>query len=76
MGFLGAKFLIENPYFILPSRGEGLPRAMIEAMACSCVAVGSNIGGIKELVEDKFIVKANILAIPNASPFKVSKNLI
>lgn len=51
-------YLMDHSFFVLPSRGEGLPRAMIEAMACSCIAVGSDIGGIKELIEDKFIVKA------------------
>lgn len=52
------EFLKSHSYFVLPSRGEGLPRAMIEAMACSCVCVGSDIGGIKELIKDEFIVKA------------------
>jgi glycosyltransferase involved in cell wall biosynthesis len=49
-------YLMSHSFFVLPSRGEGLPRAMIEAMACSCVCVGSDIGGIKELISDEFIV--------------------
>lgn len=51
--------LIESPYFVLPSRGEGLPRAMIEAMACSRLCVGSNIGGILELLDEKWCVPVN-----------------
>jgi glycosyltransferase involved in cell wall biosynthesis len=36
--------------FVLPSHGEGLPRAMIEAMARALPCIGSDIGGIAELI--------------------------
>ncbi|THF87141.1 glycosyltransferase family 4 protein [Deinococcus sp. KSM4-11] len=36
--------------FVLPSRTEGLPRAMIEAMARAMPCIGSTVGGIPELL--------------------------
>jgi glycosyltransferase involved in cell wall biosynthesis len=43
--------------FVMPSRQEGLPRALIEAMARALPAIGTRVGGIPELLDDDFIVQ-------------------
>lgn len=42
--------------FVMPSRTEGMPRALIEAMARALPAVGSRVGGIEELLDRSCLV--------------------
>jgi glycosyltransferase involved in cell wall biosynthesis len=42
--------------FVLPSKTEGLPRVMIEAMARGLACLGSDVGGIPELLSNEDLV--------------------
>ncbi|MEU0959463.1 glycosyltransferase family 4 protein [Micromonospora aurantiaca] len=44
--------------FVMPSRTEGLPRALIEAMARALPAIGSTAGGIPELLPPEMLFTA------------------
>jgi L-malate glycosyltransferase len=48
--------------FLLPSRCEGLPRAIIEAMARSLPSLASNVGGIPELLAPEDLVPVGDVA--------------
>lgn len=49
------EYLDDIDIYIQPSRQEGLPRALIEAMSRGCPALGSTTGGIPELLNEDFI---------------------
>jgi glycosyltransferase involved in cell wall biosynthesis len=50
-GTLIFDFLDNVDLFIVPSRQEGLPRALVEAMSRGCPCIASSVGGIPELLE-------------------------
>jgi glycosyltransferase involved in cell wall biosynthesis len=51
--------LDESDLFVLASRTEGLPRAMIEAMARALPCIGTDVGGIPELLGPQEMVPKN-----------------
>lgn len=54
--------LDRSDMFLMPSRSEGLPRAIIEAMAAGLPVVGSAVGGIPEMLS------ADCLVSPDDAP--------
>ncbi len=48
-------FLDSLHLYIHPSRQEGLPRAVLEAMSRGKLVLGANIAGLPELIEKKFL---------------------
>lgn len=49
------EWLEEIDIYTQPSRQEGLPRALIEAMSKALPAIGANTAGIPELIDRKYI---------------------
>ena len=44
------KFYQISDLFLMPSRGEGFPRVMLEAMACKCPPLAFDVGGVSEIM--------------------------
>lgn len=63
------EFLDSIDLFVMPSRAEGLPRALVEAMSRGCPCIASAVGGIPELLD------AGDLVPPN-SPEKLAKLIL
>jgi len=52
-------FLDSVDLFVMPSRAEGFPRALHEAMSRGCPCIGSHVGGIPELLAPEDLVPPN-----------------
>jgi len=65
-------FLKSLDIFILPSREEGLGSVLIEAMACSLPLIGTDAGGIPELIENEY----NGFIVPKENPEELSQAII
>lgn len=64
--------LAQADIYILPSRDEALPRAMIEAMAYGKAIVATDVGGIPEVINDGM----NGLLVANEDTQALSQQLI
>mgnify|MGYP001475658728 CR=1 FL=1 len=53
------EFLDNIDIYIQPSRQEGLPRSVIEAMSRALPSIGTNIAGIPELIEEEYMYDKN-----------------
>lgn len=60
--------------YVLPSRSEGLPRSLIEAMARGLPCLASNVGGIPELLASEDLVPPGVVATLAAKIESVIRN--
>jgi glycosyltransferase involved in cell wall biosynthesis len=65
------KLLCSAHIFVLPSRDEGLPMALLEAMAYGLVPVTTTVGSIGEAVSDR----VNALVVQPGSPSEIAEAL-
>lgn len=47
------QLLCSSDIFCLPSRAEGLPLALLEAMGCGCCCVATDVGAVREALTDR-----------------------
>ena len=40
------------PIFVLPSKYEGNPKVLLEAMSCGCAVIGTDVQGIRNIIVD------------------------
>ncbi len=73
---LAKEYLAAGDVFLLPSNREGMPVAMLEAMANNLVPVGSRVGGVPEIVQpgNGFIIEKDNLKGFADNLISLSKN--
>lgn len=60
--------------YIQPSRTEGMPRALIEAMSRGCLCIGSEVGGIPELLPKEYLFRKGNVNDLTALFLKIKEN--
>jgi glycosyltransferase involved in cell wall biosynthesis len=70
------KILNEYRYFALVSVSEGSPKALLEAMSCGCLCIGTDVEGIKEVIIDEQtgILSNDLSSVEIAKAFKLVQN--
>ena len=58
--------------YIHPSRSEGLGASIMEASTASIPLIGSNVGGIPEVIQDKY----NGVIVPAEDPDALANSII
>jgi len=75
--FLGSRedvpqLLASCDLFVLPSASEGLPNALLEAMAAGLPAIATSVGGVPEVIEHE----VTGLLVPPSEPVALSKAIL
>lgn len=51
------KFLLESDLYVMPTKAEGLPRVVIEAMSVGLPCISSKISGLPELLDSHYLTE-------------------
>lgn len=54
-------------YFTLVSKHEGMPKALIEGMACGAICIGTNVSGINEVIKGDVGILADDISVESLS---------
>ena len=54
--------------FIMPSKGEGFPRVLLESMACACPSIAFDVGGVKNILPEE-IIEELVIPLKDESKF-------
>lgn len=65
------RLLMTHQISVLSTHYEGMPLALVEAMAAGCAVVGSDVVGVRELIEDGH----NGRLVPEGDPVALAKAL-
>ncbi|ACV23991.1 glycosyltransferase family 4 protein [Methanocaldococcus fervens] len=67
-----ASFMRKCSFLVVPSRSEGFGMVAVEAMACSKPVIATNVGGLKEIVTDKY----NGLLVEKNNPKNLKEKIL